>query len=117
MPTVTIPLDSQSPEQVLTAQLGERDYRLRLAWHERDASWYLRISEAGLSDAEGGKIAEKRLVVTFWLFPRVRDARMPAGVLHAIDTSGKDQDPGESDLGTRVILVFTPAEEVLAALA
>ena len=117
MATVTVPLDSQAPHQVLTVQLGERSYRLQLRWHERDAAWYLRLSEADLSDEDGGKIAETRLVVSWPFFPRVRDARLPDGVLLAIDTSGRDEDAGEADLGTRVILTFTPAADVVVALA
>ena len=41
-----------------------------------------------------------------------RDIRLPAGTLVAIDTSSKDEEPGLTDLGERVKLLYITRAEL-----
>ena len=107
MATVIIPTRTDGTQRYsFRCQLGARYFNLEFRWNPRDASWGL-----VLSDAAGNVLAAKKIVVTSALTIHQVDARMPAGEFIAIDTAGTDQDPGLTELGSRVVLTFTPSAD------
>jgi hypothetical protein len=106
MATVEIPTRTGLQRYSIRCQLGDRYYTLEFRWNARDSSWGF-----VLSDAVGEVLAAKKVVVGFPLTVHKVDERLPDGEFFAIDTGGEDQDPGLTDLGSRVILTFTDAED------
>lgn len=86
------------------------EYVLRFDWNDREGRWYMT-----LADRDGEPIANGVKVVCGWpLLRRSADARAPAGMLMAVDQSGQGLDPGLSELGGRVPLVYFDAAELAA---
>lgn len=91
--------------------LDGREYGLRLLWNQREAQWYL-----DLFDAKGDPIVYGvKVVVGFPLLRRLVDPRSPPGEIFAQDRSREDRDPGLRDFGTRVLLTYQEAADLLAA--
>lgn len=89
--------------------LDGREYVLAFQWNQREAKWYLSIS-----DQDGSPIVHGiKVVANFPLLRRLRDRRAPPGELYAQDRSGAGADPGLRDFGTRVILVYHPAADIV----
>lgn len=86
-------------------------FTLDLRWNSRAQAWVLDLYDGGGALLAGGL----RLVADAPLLERF-GARtdFPPGELIAFDTSGRGQDPGHADLGTRVPLLYLTAEEVAA---
>jgi hypothetical protein len=82
-------------------------FLLEFAWNARDASWYIQVS-----DANANLLLVRRIAVGTGLLRRFQTLSLPRGELLAIDTSGKDIDPGLADLGDRVQLLYIPAADV-----
>lgn len=89
------------------AVLDGSTFLLEFAWNPRDLSWYVQIS-----DANAVLLLVRRIAVGSALLRRFQNPNLPRGELLAIDTSGKDLDPGLADLGDRVPLLYVPAAEV-----
>lgn len=104
MATSEIPLRNDLPHFSLRVQLDASVYGMEFVWNFRANAWFF-----SLFDAAGEPIFEgQRLVVDFPLGSRLKDARLPKGILVVTDTTGKQQDPGFEDLGSRVQLSYTP---------
>lgn len=86
---------------------------LRFEWNDRAGGWFLDV----LTSTEDPIVSGVRVVVGIPLWNRYRDPRIPPGMLEAIDTSGAGLDPAFADLGDRVVLLYTPVDELPAALA
>jgi hypothetical protein len=69
-----------------------------------------------IRDVNGVRLLSgRRVVVSLPLLARLRDPRLPAGELTAVDTTGANADPGVNDLGGRVrLLYFERADNPLA---
>ena len=105
IPTST---DPELPHYVQRTALEGTTYVLRIDWNQREQRWYLRIS-----DEDGNVLAGDVKVVANWpLLRRHRDERLPPGSIMAIDQSGKGEDPGLTELGERVLLLYFDAEEL-----
>ena len=64
---------------------------------------------------DGTEIIGMRPVIADWPpFARFRSSLLPAGELIFIDTSGNNLDPGEDDLGVRVLLVYLEEADLIA---
>jgi hypothetical protein len=85
-------------------------YTLQFIWSDRAASWYLYIQES-----DGTPIASGiRIVVDLPLTFRKQDARLPPGLILALDVSGNSQEiQQQSDLGDRVRLYYIPPDEAV----
>lgn len=116
--SVQIPTSTTLSDYRQTTTLDGRDYILRFLFNQREATWFLSVF-----DEQEDPIVEGVKIVANWpLLRLVQDARAPAGVLFAFDTTAPDaviaagektlaEDPGLGDLGERVILTyFTRAE-------
>lgn len=109
---VTVPVLLDTPLFSLETQLDGTLYSFTFRWNARAGQWFLDIADASNDPIVSG-IA---LVVSFPLARRCADPRMPPGLLTAYDTTGAGLDPGETDLGRRVVLLyFTEAELPLLA--
>lgn len=107
MQLLPMPADGY-PHQSAQVQLGDTFYTVIWHWNARDGAWYF-----SLSDADGVAIVSGvRVVLSADLLRGVSDARRPTGVLAVVDPAGRAADPGLSDLGTRVKVVFIPREEL-----
>lgn len=106
---VVIPLVGDLPHYTQQVELDGATFGLELQWNFREEAWFL-----SLADGEGDAIASGlKLVVGFPLITRCKDSRMPGGFFQAQDTAGGDQDPGFSDLGSRVKLYYFSAGELI----
>lgn len=103
-----IPLRNDLPWYTLSVELDGATYGLELKWNEISEGWFL-----SLSDSRGVPIVSGLRLVEGWpLAKRYADARLPAGNLIAIDTTGRHVDPTREDLGTRVQLYYFAAGEL-----
>lgn len=92
------------------ATLDGVTYTLRWQWSTREACWYV-----SLATEDGDPIwTGVKLVIGWPLGWRYKDPRAPKGLLIAIDTSGKDDPPGEADIGGRVQLTYATYAEAKA---
>jgi hypothetical protein len=105
--SVTVPLRSDLPFYHFQVDLDEVTYGLELRWNYQAAAWFLSLytSEDELI------LASQKVTVDWPIGSRHADGRLPPGVLIFLDTTGAHEDPGESDLGGRcVLLYFSEAE-------
>lgn len=105
MTTLAIPLRTTGyPAISQEIELDGRLYGLALRWNEREEVWYLTLSD----QAGAPIVAGVRVVVDWDLLRKCVDARRPPGTLMAVDSTGEG-DPGLSDLGDRVKIVYVEA--------
>jgi hypothetical protein len=98
--SITIPLTSDFAAYRLQVQVEGRTYRIRAAWEDRNASWYLSIGtlDEWLVDGERATVNQPVL--------RRIHALMPDGAFTLLDTDGNGEAT-EPDLGSRVLLLYT----------
>jgi len=102
MTTVRLPISQDSAAFSFETELDGTSFGFAFRWNDRDASWYMTVS-----DGEGSPIVSGiKVVVNLPLLNFFSDPRLPGGVLMAIDTAGADQDAGYADLGRRVVLSY-----------
>ena len=104
----TVPCDPTLTHYDMQITLDEVTYTLEFRWNNRAGAWMMHIT------TEGGEpiLMGTRIVIDMPLGKRSTDARMPKGVFIAVDTSERKQDPGMSDLGDRVQLLYFTASEL-----
>ena len=103
----TIPTRTD-PRYSIEVELDGTNFVLEFEWNDRAASWFLDVRD----EARVLLLAGVRVVVGFPLIARYRDPKLPKGDLSAVDTSGLDLDPALEDLGDRVLLIYTPFDEI-----
>jgi hypothetical protein len=94
-------------------ELDGRTFGLEFRWNERDASWYLSLRDAD----DAPLLSGLRVTVGHLYLSRFRLLGLPKGELEFVDTTGQDEDPGFTDLGSRVVLLYTPYAEIPGGLA
>lgn len=106
-----LPMPSDGyPHQTAQVQLGETFYVVTWRWNTRDGCWTF-----SLSDVDGLAIVSGvRVVLNVDLLRGVSDARRPDGAIAVVDPAGRATEPGITDLGARVKVVFIPREELSA---
>lgn len=103
-----IPTRTDSARYTQTIELDKVTFTLAFEWNDRAEGWFLDIYDAtGVLLLSG-----VRIVINYPFMNKYRDSRLPAGIIEAVDTSDADLDPGFADLGERVKLVYTPADEI-----
>ncbi len=107
MAQFVLPVDSNDTNYTLDVTLSGVSYTLGLYWNTRGGFWSL-----DFYDAAGDPIATGIKLVADWeLISQFADSAMPPGFLYCVDTSGQSLDPGVSDLGSRVILVYDDGQD------
>jgi hypothetical protein len=98
----SIPVRGDLPSHTVKVTLDGRKYGLAFRWSERESAWYMSISlEDATPIASGIKV-----VLGMYLNARLAREDAPPGLFMAYDTSGEDQEAGETDLGSRVELLY-----------
>lgn len=97
-----IPLDSLNSQYSLDVALSGTSYRLSFFWNVRGAFWTMDVTD--LSDLP--ILMGVKLVADWDLLSNFANPLLPTGRLLCVDTSGAGTDPTDSDLGSRVILVY-----------
>ena len=108
MPT-QIPLIGEEFNYSVSTILDDTEYIFNVRWNGRDESWYF-----DLSDSEGG-IIRAGLKILLGAFPGRRsvDPRFPNGAFVVSDLSNEGVDATYYDLGTRVVMHYFTAAELL----
>ena len=102
MATRIIPTLADSEHYSERVELDGTIYGLTFMWNTREEAWFLSVADAdGVALVSGVK-----LVADWQLFQSVSNASMPPGEMVAVDTSGAGLDPGLTDLGERVLLMY-----------
>lgn len=109
---VTLPVLVDTPYFDVEAQLDGVLYAFTFRWNARDGQWTFDLADSDRDPIASG-IA---VVVDFPLARRCADARMPPGAFFAVDTTNSQTDPGETDLGRRVVVIYYTAAELAASL-
>lgn len=88
--------------------LDGRDYVLRYTYSERQDAWSLDVMLPDETELATGL----KLSANIPLLHRYNDDRLPAGQLLALSMEDPPQDPGRHDLGSKVRMVYIPADEL-----
>jgi len=105
---VEISLPTALPWFDVQAELDGVTYTLECRWNVRLGAWFLRVlDDQGVAVLLG----DQRLVADYPLALAIT-SRSPSGLLAALDTSGQGLDPGFTDLGGRVKLVYVTTAEL-----
>lgn len=103
---------NEEPRVTLSARLDGTRYLLDLRWNTREEFWSLAL----FSDQNDIVMGHQRITLLVDMLRSHASADLPAGALVAVDTSGRDVEPGRYDLSNgRVKLVYLTAEEVANA--
>jgi hypothetical protein len=103
-----IPLTNESSYFDLNFDLEDTRYTLGFAWNIRMNKWFMSISTA-----DGTPILMGQPVFVSWdMFSRFKDQRLPRGGFLFFDSSGANLDPERDDLGQRVQLFYFEESEV-----
>lgn len=102
MANLQLPFDSEDTHYEFKTTLQGAVYTFEVRWNTREQAWYTTIK----TEDEEIIVADCKIVADWFLFLRSRDARLPPGLFATYDTSGRGQNPGINDLGTRVQVVY-----------
>jgi hypothetical protein len=102
MTTTLLPTRTDYPHYAFDIKLDGTPYHFDFDWNHRDSSWTFSVSSIDGTPLVVGR----KVVVGFPLLSRFKNPKLPPGVLLALDTSNAGVDPGETELGTRVQLVY-----------
>lgn len=99
---ITLPLRNDLMHYSFECRLDNNSYGFEFWWNERAQIWFMSVFAS-----DGTPIATGlRMIVGFPLMSRCRKEERPPGVLLAVDTAGRHEEPGVSDLGARVQLIY-----------
>lgn len=112
MSAFVLPVRSDLASYSFEVELDGKTYELGFAWNERAAGWFMSIRIPGEDELA---VAGVRVVVGFPLAFRSGRSDLPPGLFNAIDTSGSGLEPGEFELGGRVVLLYLDEEELAEA--
>ena len=102
-----IPTSTRLSDYTQTVRLGGADYRIRLAWAERERRWFF-----DLWTGDGTPlVAGKKVVADRCLNRLVTSALGPPGGIWCFDTTDEGSDPDLRDLGTRCLLFYVDDED------
>jgi len=105
---IILPTRTDVPRYTFQIDLDESTFNFSFEWNDRDSSWYMSISDAD----ELPLLMGRRVCVGAPLLDRFNKAGLPAGLLYAIDTTGKNIEPDFADLGDRVKLMYLEAADL-----
>jgi len=104
-----LPLVPNEPNYRVGTALDGVQYTLDIRWNIRDSAWYMDVLTA-----DGDMIrAGLKLVLGASIGGRVTDPRFPPGLLRVFDQSHTGVDATLEDMGTRVVVYYFSAQEML----
>lgn len=98
-----LPIDSNLLDYEVVIDLDGVDYIFRITWRERLQSWYMSIFDVDRNPLLEGK----RIATNSILNRAVKD--IIQGTMTAITLDANDDDPGVTDLGNRVVIMYREA--------
>ena len=104
-----LPTRTDLPRYTFAMELEGTVYVFGLDYNDRDGAWYMSISTEDSTPLVLGRALR---LGTLFLGDKLRSPGLPAGDFVLFDSSSGDVDPGLSDLGDRVSLVYLSADEV-----
>jgi hypothetical protein len=107
-----IPLLPSQPDYLFSVVLETTPYGMHVCWNDRDAAWYFDVLDAGGTIIQAGI----KIVLGAYLGRAMRVSPFTDGVFIAVDTSRAGLDATFNDLGTRVLLYYVPALDLLAGM-
>jgi hypothetical protein len=103
-----IPLRPDLAHYDFSYTLDEVTYLFEFRWNSREEAWYFDLRLEDETDVLNGV----KVVLGYPMGIRSRNANRPPGQLVAFDTSGRNEEAGLEDLGSRVIILYYDLEEV-----
>ena len=97
MAYLQLPTRTDRDNDTITVVLEGVAYDFTFVWNYRSLNWEMSI--AGVIDSLAVRVGVDLLAY-------VPVTTKPPGRFAAIDTSGRDEDPGRGDLGGRVVLLY-----------
>ena len=102
---IVLPIDSTKDSTVFV-DIGTDTFGFYTHWNVRNASWFLDILED-----DGTPINQCLRIANHGILNRFCGARIP-GTLFALSMDDNDlSDPGEFDLGTRILIMYEETAE------
>lgn len=98
------------PAFEITVELDGTNYNLSFRWTRRLEAWIVDIYDSVDTLLLGGH----RISIGIPLYYYRGYSDIPPGFLVALDTTNQDLDPGLTDLGDRVRMIYVGPDEVLA---
>ena len=92
------------------SEIDGREYVLVFAWNDRYQSWYLHILDQDSNPILYGRRLAVGVVLGRQL---VGDSRIWPGKLVCVATTQDPSDPGQFDLGSRVLLVYDDLQPIV----
>lgn len=111
-PVLEMPLLPRFANYRFGATIETVPYLFDVRWNSRDAAWYMDVLEQG----EAPIVLGVKLVLGAYLGRRCNHALFKRGVFMMQDTSGEGRDATFDDLGSRVVLVYMPIDELIRRL-
>lgn len=108
---VELPLIPTEPFYTFGVDLENSTYFIEMRWNGRDGAWYMSVMK---EDETPIRMGIKVVLGTF-LGRRSVNPKFPPGILVAVDLTGEGRDATLDDLGTRVVVYYYTAEEILTA--
>lgn len=102
-----LPTRSDVPAFSYAIELDLQTYRLGFTFNDRMGKWFLSLAD----QINNPIIGPVPLTLSAFPFKRFKGRAIPPGDIFLFDTSGKNEDPGRYDLGSRVILVYESVNE------
>ena len=99
-----LPLVPSTPNYRFATTLDGTSYVFDVRWNARDEAWYLDVYDQNETLIRAGV----KIVLGALLGRRSVDPAFPDGLLIATDLSGEGREATFDDLGTRVVVIFTP---------
>lgn len=104
---VIIPTDPTIVSYVQTTDIDGTEYRVRLDWNERTASWYLSLYDAD----ENPLLLGRKVLNRFSVLDGFSYKAVPQGVLVSFDKSTIEK-PNRDELGGSAQLAFLRNDEL-----
>lgn len=102
MAILEIPLQPDLYAFEFSITLESSEFLFKFHWNARANGWYW-----SLYDATGAPVVEGRRFVVSWpLLRNVALANAPRGQLYAVNTLRAGEDPGLTDLGSNIRLLY-----------
>lgn len=105
-----IPTSQELPYYSKKITLDGETFLFLFKWNVREEAWYLSIYREDETPIQVGR----KIVVNWPLLRRLVSADAPLGSLSAYETTGSEEEPNFSELGTRVLLLYADEEEIVA---
>ncbi len=108
MATLQLPIRIEPASYIMTVELEGLFYDFSFRFNKRDNHWFMTIDNKSIRILSGIKVVHTEdMLLQFGYFQI--DGRLPPGVFLIRDLKGSDRDPGRSNFGDEIIMLYTEA--------